>query len=445
MLTTLKNLVKDKNILILGFGREGKSTYKLLLKTDTYKSLTIADLAAVEYDLPENIKVVSGEAYQDTLDDYDIVFKSPGIVLKKNEKEYKCRIMSQTELFFEKFSKQTIGITGTKGKSTTASLLYHVLKECEIPCVIVGNIGVPAFDMAEYISEDTVVVFELSSHQLEYTKLSPHIGVLLNIYEEHLDHYGTFEKYALAKKNIYKYQNAGDILFCNVNNLPADGECSGKIITASGEKDNTDLYIEYNDVVYFNRPFAVPVNEIKLMGRHNLFNIGIVYALCKYFDISDSRINEALKTYQPLPHRLEFIGVTDGVKYYDDSISTICETTIQALKTLTDVNSVLIGGMDRGIDYFPLIDFLNEFDVGHIILMSDTGKRIYSDMKDKYPQLLSSKKVFIVDTLEEAVRLAKKVTVKGKSCLLSPAAASYGIFKNFEERGEVFKDLVAYL
>jgi UDP-N-acetylmuramoylalanine--D-glutamate ligase len=134
---------------------------------------------------------------------------------------------------------------------------------------------------------------------------------------------------------------------------------------------------------------------------------------------------------------MEFIGEWDEVKYYDDSISTVCQTTIQAIDSLPNVDTVLIGGMDRGIDYGPLIEFLSESSVANIILMYDTGSRIYSDIEKSYPELLERTK--LVDTLEEAVSLAKKLTVKGGTCLLSPAAASYGLFKNFEERGDAFK------
>lgn len=441
MLTILNHLVKDKNVLILGFGREGKSTYRLLSKTDSYQSLTVSDSAGCDHSFPDGVKVLSGETYQDTLDDYDVVIKSPGIVLKREESSYRCKITSQTELFFEKYSNQIIGITGTKGKSTTASLLHHVLKESSIPSIIVGNIGVPAFDMAEYINSDTVIVFELSSHQLEYTKLSPHIAVLLNIYEEHLDHYGSFEKYALAKKNIYKYQTTGDILFCNKKNLPKWDEYTGEIITASDQNEETDIRIIGNDILYHNHRFTIPSTEIKLLGHHNFYNIGIVYAIANHFHIDDESIKAALLSYEPLPHRLQYVGEKNGIRYYDDSISTICETTIQALISLPDVDTVLIGGMDRGINYTSLVDFLSDYDINHVILMADTGRRIYQEFSDKYPNCIKSNKVLLVETLENAVFLAKKITAKGRICLLSPAAASYGIFKNFEERGEVFQKL----
>ena len=151
---------------------------------------------------------------------------------------------------------------------------------------------------------------------------------------------------------------------------------------------------------------------------------------------------EGLKTYKPLPHRLQFLGEKNGIKYYDDSISTICETTIQALNTLKDVDAVLIGGMDRGIDYSELIHFLSGHPVPYIILMEATGKRIFEEIRQDYPDYQKMERLILTDHLEDAVKEAQKLTRPGHSCLMSPAAASYGIFKNFEERGEVFARLV---
>ena len=158
--------------------------------------------------------------------------------------------------------------------------------------------------------------------------------------------------------------------------------------------------------------------------------------------VSVEGFNKALKTYKTLPHRLEFVGNIDGIKFYDDSISTIPETAIEAMNTIKDTDTIIIGGMDRGIDYEPLIKYLETSPVPNIILMETTGARIKEEVKMGYMELNNSERLHLVDNLAEAVRLAKKLTGKGKSCVMSPAAASYGIFKNFEERGEVFKRLV---
>lgn len=442
MLETMRNCIRNKKVLILGFGREGKSTYKLIEKAGGYERLAIADLNPITDTLAENVLIITGEDYQKSLNDYDVVFKSPGIVLEQEIGTYTCEIVSQTELFFRRFRNQIIGITGTKGKSTTTTLLYHVLKEAGVKCVLAGNIGIPAFDIAEEIQEDTVICFEMSSHQLEYMSVSPKCGVLMNIHEEHLDHYGTMEKYVAAKERIYRNQQAGDKLICNMEILPKENTCKSQVISIGYEGSNADIQVEETRIRYKNKAFSIPVSEIKLIGIHNYYDIGVVYGLLQELGVSDEVFMEALKTYEPLPHRLQYVGTVDGIKYYDDSISTICDTTIQALTSLKDTDTVIIGGMDRGIEYQELISFLSEHEVPNIILMEATGKRIYREIKENYPDFKAVERIQPVEHLEDAVELAKKVTRQGKSCVMSPAAASYGIFKNFEERGEVFVKLV---
>ena len=164
--------------------------------------------------------------------------------------------------------------------------------------------------------------------------------------------------------------------------------------------------------------------------------------MCCEFGISDEDFLKGLQTYVPLPHRLQYVGCVDGISYYDDSISTIDETTIQALNTIKNADTVLVGGMDRGISYVNLEEYLNQSSVAHIILMEATGKRIYEEIMRDYPEFAHKERLYVVDHMEDAVSLAKEITRKGGSCILSPAAASYGIYKNFEERGDAFVKLL---
>lgn len=441
MLEQLKQLVADKKILILGFGREGKSTLQRLLQVGGYVSLSIADQAKISLEDP-SISILSGSSYMDSLDDYDIVFKSPGIVLPKTPEEYHCKISSQMEIFFLAYREQIVGITGTKGKSTTTTLLYHILKESGRDCVLAGNIGIPVFDILEQVHKETLIICELSCHQLEYLKISPHWAILLNIYEEHLDHYGTLEKYVRSKHQIYLHQQAHDMLFCYTEVLPEEHSCQANIISISDKEETATVQLKDSTIYYQNKQYQIPTEEISLFGQHNYFDIAFDYAICQNFNISDADFEKALKSYEPLPHRLRFIGEKQQVRYYDDSISTIGETTIQALKSIPNVGSVLIGGMERGIDYQDLIEFLDTDTVSYIILMEATGKRIFEEIQKNYPHFSHTERLLLVKDLTEAVALAKKVTPAKSACVLSPAAASYGIFKNFEERGDVFIQLV---
>lgn len=441
MLKQLRKFIAYKKVLILGFGREGKSTLQRLQQVGGYASLTIADQAELTLE-DSSISLLSGSSYMDSLDDYDIVFKSPGIVLPKPPEEYRCKISSQMEVFFLTYREQIVGITGTKGKSTTTTLLYHILKENGRDCVLAGNIGIPVFDILEDIHTETLIICELSCHQLEFLKISPHWAILLNIYEEHLDHYGTLEKYVRSKHQIYLHQQAHDLLFCSTEVLPKAGSCQAKIITVSEADKTAKVQLNGTVISYENKQFQIPTEKISLFGQHNYLDIAFDYALCQIFNISDIEFEKALKSYEPLPHRLRLIGERNQVRYYDDSISTIGETTIQALKSIPNVGSVLIGGMERGIDYQDLIEFLDIDTVPYIILMEATGKRIYEEIKQNYPNFAKPERLFLVKDLTEAVALAKKVTPANTACVLSPAAASYGIFRNFEERGDVFIQLV---
>lgn len=442
----LRDYTSGRNVCILGFGREGRSTYKKLEQYCSCKSVTIADLNPIDRranELPESVRLITGEDYQDSLSDFDIVFKSPGIVLKDSPADLNCEITSETQVFFTVFGAQIVGITGTKGKSTVSSLIYHILKESGMDCLLAGNIGIPVFDITENVTDDTVIVCELSCHQLEYMTVSPHISVFLNLYEEHLDHYGTMEKYAAAKKNIYLHQSENDILICNSEiNLY---NIASIVVSASNTDPDADLYVE-DGVVWSSsdEEFTIPTEKIKLLGVHNHYNIAIAFEVCRsILGVTAEKFKNALCTFNPLAHRLEYVAEIRGIRYYDDSISTACATAIEALRSVPDAGTILLGGMDRGIDYTPLLDYLAMTSV-NIICMEASGRRIY-DMIQEAENFSSPERVHYVNHLDEAVRLSAEITSPGQSVVLSPAAASYGIFKNFEERGGVFKRLVMEL
>lgn len=437
----LKSCTDNKKVCLLGFGREGKSTYRMLEKYCSCSSVTICDLNAVDREannLPDSVEIITGENYQDCLDSFDVVFKSPGIVLKKDISDLKCTITSETQVFFECFRSQIAGITGTKGKSTVSSLIYHILRESGMDCLFAGNIGIPVFDIAEKVNDKTIIVCELSCHQLEYMTVSPKIAVMLNLYEEHLDHYGTMEKYAAAKRNIYLHQTSGDKLFCNYDIRPE--HTASTVFTLSPNNRKSEFHIENGRLTCNLGPiYKIPQDKIKLLGVHNHYNIAIAFLVCSMLGIDEKEFDSALCTFNPLPHRLEFTAEKNGVRYYDDSISTACATAIEAIKSVPHTGTVLIGGMDRGIDYSELIDFLSATDI-NIICMEISGRRILDTVKSM--DFSRPERVYYAEHLEEAVKLASEITEKGKSCILSPAAASYGIFRNFEERGDAFQKLV---
>lgn len=411
IINDIAEMLNGKSILILGFGREGKSTYEFIKKYVKYTSLGIADKNEIK--VPE--KVYFGENYLDAVSEYDVVIKSPGIPFFGIENE-NVLITSQTELLLKANRENIIGITGTKGKSTTTTLIFNILNQAGIDVRLIGNIGVPPLSCLEDINDDTILVCEMSSHQLENLTVSPHIAIILNIFEEHLDHYKSYEDYQLAKVNVFRHQTLDDIVIYNLEN---------ELV-----KDYVERYAKGKKMAF---PYDYDV-ETALLGEHNKKNIMAARLAVKQFGVNEEDIKRTVKDFSGLAHRLEFVGEFDGVKYYNDSISTIPEATINAINSIKDVNTVIIGGMDRGIHYDDFAVYLGNSNVENIILAYDTGKRIYEKMEND--------RAILVKDLEEAVEVAKKVTKKGMACLLSPAAASYGFFKNFEERGDKFKELV---
>ena len=426
----IKSYLANKKILIWGMGREGKSTYRLIRTLYPDTKLFITDSRAIDISEFTNTEYLPFS--ENIINDFDLVFKSPGIAVTGMNIDY-SKLTSQTELFFRAFGKQIIGITGTKGKSTTSSLIYHILKGCNDNTIFVGNIGIPCLDMVYEINDETNIVFELSCHQLEFVTHSPHIAVILNTFEEHLDHYGTYEKYVRAKNNIVAFQNEEDFAILNKESLPILS-LPQKYITSS-MLDRADIYVDEGKIYVSDELIDISLNDTKLLGEHNLYNIAVAYKICvNILGISLVDFKKHLATFNGLEHRLEYVGKINGVDYYDDSISTACNTAIEAIKTLKNVDTVLIGGMDRGIDYSSLIEYIATTEISNIILMGTTKTRLFELMKDM------DKNIFVSKSLRDAVNIAKEHTQKGKICLLSPAAASYDEFKSFEERGNRFKE-----
>lgn len=412
----------NKKVLILGFGKEGRSTYNFIKNNNINCKLGISDKNYITDDeiiQNKDITLYIGDNYEDIVKEYDIILKSPGVSFKgKNFFSEEYKITSQTELFLKYGSKKVVGITGTKGKSTTATLTYEILKN-KYNVMLVGNIGVPVFEAIDNFDEIDIFVFELSSHQLEHVKYSPHIAVILNMFEEHLDHYNSYEEYKEAKRNIFKYQKETDYYILN-------NEMKDIIL------DKYELISNVINVI--DDEIGITIN---LFGKHNLFNINVARTIAKIYKVDEKDILNAIKEFKGLPHRLEHIGTYNDIRFIDDSIATIPEAAISAIESVDDVDTIILGGMDRGIDYSNLIKYINDGKINNVILMYDSGKKIYSQLDCN-----NKSRIILVNDLEEAVKTAYKYTKKNDTCILSPAAASYGDFKNFEERGDKFKEYV---
>lgn len=437
MLEKLRNFFAGRKIVILGFGREGRSSYELIRRLLPEQKMVVADQRAVVVD-DANVEVVSGRGYLEELEKYDIIMKSPGISLKDVDvSEFEDRITSQLELLLEFFPGRTIGATGTKGKSTTSSLVYEVLREQGVEGLLLGNIGTPVFEHVDEMRGEMTLVLEMSSHQLEFMQHSPQIALLLNIYPEHLDHYRSFETYAEAKCNIFRWQNEEDVLLYGADEELVRREVeeckgAGRKVGVGFERGNMRRvgdFVEFDsERVYDCR------SQRELVGDYNLLNIMFALGVAKVLDLDMEKAAESVNKFKTLKHRLEFVVEQDGVKYYDNAIGTVPQATMTAMKALGDVDTVIVGGMDRGLDYSELCEFLREDKVRNVICMPETGYAIAMGV--------GFEKAVMAETMEEAVEVARVRTAKGMSCLLSPAAASYGRFKNFEEKGDLYQKLV---
>ncbi len=438
--SALRAALEDKERMIIwGFGREGRSTCRLLRRLFPQRTIWIADDNIVDTSEFDNVEFIHLAEEDPHFDCFDIILKSPGIAVIRSDVPIE-RLYSQTELFLMLLRDQVIGVTGTKGKSTTSSLLYHIISGVDENTIFCGNIGIPCLDMLDKIDESTNIVFEMSCHQLEFTDYSPATAVLLNLHEDHLDHYITYEKYTEAKSHILTYQKPDDFAVVNI----ADTEFLSAL-GGEGERAfvGRDIIIEGRTIKCPYGVITVAEDATQLVGPHNLFNIAVVYYICRRkFDITNERFLELLATFSPLPHRLQKVGTFDGVTYYDDSISTICESAITAIKSLGNVGTLLLGGMDRGIDYTELIDCLFQIHIDNLVLIGQAAPRLNLLISERSAQTGIAQNVYISTDFADAVAAGKRLTAKGKVCLLSPAAASYDMFKNFEARGDEFARLV---
>lgn len=416
----LRQLFSDRRILIAGYGREGRSTEALIRRL-----LPQADITIVEGN--DNIRLEAAKGY-------DMIVKSPGIPTFVFEG---CcdldTITQQTDLFLQVYGSQTIAVTGTKGKSTTTHLVAAVLRTTFDDVVMAGNMGIPLFDVVDQIGEKTRVVCEFSCHQLENIHRGPHIGAVLNLFEEHLDHYHSYLDYKMAKMQIGLRQHAGDHFYYCADNaelaaLVADNRFEGEVQAYSLDEARR------------MEPLAR-----RLQGDHNLCNIELVRRIAQVMGVDERRFRECVAAFDGLEHRLQEVGTFGGITFYNDSISTIPAAAIAALQALRRVDTLILGGFDRGIDYESLARFLATSEVCNLVFVGQAGKRI----RDRYLDYLQRgecpsvpRQMLSSDSYPDIVDWCFAHTAQGSICLLSPAAASYDQFKNFEERGRVFADLV---
>lgn len=416
----IKRIFDGKRVLIAGMGREGKSAFELLERLGVCLEVATAE---------------NNEEIRTLLTDskFDMVVKSPGVPMRVvNDLCRKTEVTSMTDVFLRVYGDQVIGVTGTKGKSTTTSLIYNVFKTAGYNVLLGGNIGIPLFELVEKMDISTIVVAELSCHQLEGIHRGPHIGVLLNLFQEHLDHYENYEGYKTAKMQIGLRQCDGDtFIYCKDN-----AELASMVESCCGQfRSQIESYSADDEPLYGRVTSRLP-------GEHNRSNIEAVARVAQLYCIDGDVFKRAVTEFKGLEHRLEYVGAYKGIRFYNDSISTIPAACEAAVKAVGDVRTLILGGFDRGIDYSGLINFVAASEVQNIAFVGEAGARMYDLAFGNQRSAFDNKNIIRENDYRKIVDWCFLVTEPGKVCLLSPAAASYDSFKNFEERGCVFKDLV---
>lgn len=441
----LMEKLTNRSILILGMGREGLSTLNFLQSHFPDKKFAIADKNEVKIENSQNVTTHFGETYLDQLKNYQIIIKTAGIPLSTPEIQSAIakgsEVLSNTQIFFTLCEGKIIGITGTKGKSTTSKLIYEILRSTHQNTVLLGNIGEAPLNQLDKINQETLVVDELSCHQLAELEESPSVSVVLEIRSEHLDYYKDFEEYFAAKTAIAGFQKEQDYLVFD-EDLPSSQRMAAlspakKIICSLKENSKATVYKKEQEIFYQNEAI-IKTKEIPLLGEHNLYNVMPAIAVAKLFDVPNDQIRETIKNFKGLAHRLELVAEIDQVKYFDDSIAVNPHAAIMAIKSFPKGSVILLaGGYERDQDFSELAQVIIDYQVKSLIVMPTTGQRLL-DFTLQKGQLNH----YLAATLAEATELAKKQARPGDVVLLSPASASFNDFANYEERGKAFKEIV---
>lgn len=435
--------LKNHRIGILGFGQEGQAVLKYLADHE---------LSATVYDQKD------GDNYLDSISDCTLLFRSPGIWRKHpkilDAEKAGVVITSQTKWFFENSKATIIGVTGTKGKGTTSSLIYEILKasgkKAEQDVFLTGNIGkIQPLEFIDSTNENTIVVYELSSFQLQDLTQSPHVGICLMTTSDHLNHHEHLEEYHGAKAAITAFQTDANTAIYN-NDYEASSKIGSagfgeKLVISAQKQPVSGAFISGDKIIVSNPKAGIENYEIdctvrKLRGAHNLENIAAASLAGVTMGIDLETISKTVNDFAGLEHRLQFVGEINGVSYYNDSISTVPETTIAALNSFDQPIHLLIGGSDKGLDYSMLVkDISSRSNIASLNFLGEIGAKL----KTSFEVNQTSIPLFgSFSNFKESMTSISERAKVGEIVLLSPASASFDMFKNYADRGNQFVALV---
>ena len=387
----------------------------------------------------------------ENLKGFNIIFRSPSCLPTKPELQEEANrgaiVTTEVEMLMEMCPCKIIGVTGSDGKTTTTSMINAILQKAGYNTFLGGNIGTPLFTKLPEIKPEDIVVLELSSFQLMNMHVSPDIAVITNITPNHLNIHKDYEEYIEAKKNIFKYQDENGILILNYDNditRNSSKEAKGKVIFFSSKEKLDNGFIVDEDVVKECedkvRKHILNTDEVILRGNHNFQNIATALAATKTLVDTDVAV-QAIKEFKPVEHRIEFIREIDGVKWYNDSASSSPTRTLSGINAFKENIILIAGGYDKNLNYEPLAKPVVD-KVSTLILIGQTAEKIFDVVKNESEKENKKIDIYMCDSLEQTIDIAKKTAKKGDVVLFSPASASFDMFKNFADRGEKFKKLV---
>lgn len=451
---TLTDL-NQQRVGLIGFGVENRALLNYLVEQGA--RVTVCDQSTEIADLPEGIEARLGDDYLNNLTDFSIIFRSPGVPFLTREiqaaRQSGVIISSQTKLFFELSPAKIIGVTGTKGKGTTTSLIHAMLVkanqkgELEGQAYLAGNIGLPPIDLLAKLTPQDWVVLELSSFQLQDLTSSPHIAVVLTVGLDHLDHHRDEAEYISAKKNIARYQTPSDCLIYHEDSLTSSlftNESPARIRSFSRNHPVDDgAFVDQSrqpNQLICRTPgrddlTICSVSEIQLVGDFNQENVLAASLASLEAGVPNLTVREAIKEFKGLAHRLQFVATKNKVSYYDNSYSTTPESAIASIKSFDQPITLIVGGSSKGANFEELVEAIVSSSVANVICIGQEGEQIYELLTD---QGAKAKLWQGGQTMDEIVTLASKVSGPGDVVLLSPAAASFDMFKNYADRGDQF-------
>jgi len=427
-------------IAIAGYGVEGEANYHYWAK-DPSNIITIVDEAdAPKYQVPEGVSTLLGAGAFERLDGFDIVVRTAGLAPRKIKTDGK--IWSATNEFFDKCPAHIIGVTGTKGKGTTSSMIASILEATGKKTWLVGNIGTAALELLDQMTADDYVVFEMSSFQLWDIEYSPHVAVVLPIEPDHLNVHSNMEDYVRAKAGIRRYQKADDVCIYHASNeyarLIAFTNPDARMLRYGIATDG-GAYVQ-DGQFYESEHIICSTDVMQVPGQHNIENACAAISATRQLGVDYEAIATGLRNFKGLPHRIEFVREFDGVEYYNDSFSSAPSATVAALNSFTQPEIVILGGVDKGADFTELTDTLKHPHVKEIIIIGEIRQKLSELIKTA--GVTASVTVSDARTMSEVVAEAKNKSVAGDVVLLSPGCASFDMFRDFYDRGDQFRTIV---